>query len=152
MTPFVPPIEVGPAEGEKIFFDDTLEGACSKCHMVGDRGNKVGPDLTGAGTVLTPQYLMESILKPSEVIMKGFETMYLITTDGTAYNGVVQSQAEGEVVLLVDEESGIAEYVFHPDEIEQMQKQDISSMPGNYSETLSTKEFYGIVSYLLSLK
>ncbi|MCP5004482.1 MAG: hypothetical protein GY941_11180 [Planctomycetes bacterium] len=84
--------------------------------------------------------------------MKGFETMYLITTDGTAYNGVVQSQAEGEVVLLVDEESGIAEYVFHPDEIEQMQKQDISSMPGNYSETLSTKEFYGIVSYLLSLK
>ncbi len=151
-TSFVPPIDVGPDLGEKIFFDDTREGACSKCHMVGDKGNKVGPDLTGVGAVLTPQYLMESILKPSDVIMKGFETMYLITTDGIAYNGVVQSQTDKEIILLVDEESGIAEYTFHPDEIEKMQKQDISSMPGNFSETLSTREFYGIVSYLLSLK
>ena len=152
VLPFVPPIEVEPAVGEKIFFDNTREGVCSKCHMVGGKGNKDGPDLTGIGAVLTPQYLIESILKPSEVIAKGFETMYLKTTDGMTYNGIVQSQTEEEVVLLVEEEGEIAEHVFHPDEIEQMQKQDISNMPGNYSEILSTKEFYGIVSYLLSLK
>ena len=152
LIPFVPPIEVDPAEGEKIFFDSTREVTCSKCHMVGGKGAKVGPDLTGIGAVQTPQYLIDSILKPSEVIVKGFETMYLITTDGMAYNGIVQSQTEEEVVLLVDEEGEIAEYVFYPDEIEQMQKQDISIMPGNFSEMLTTKEFYGILSYLLSLK
>ncbi|MDR4496791.1 MAG: c-type cytochrome [Candidatus Scalindua sp.] len=152
VIPFVPPIEVDPAEGEKIFFDDTREVTCSKCHMVGGKGAKVGPDLTGIGAVQTPQYLIESILKPSQVIVNGFETMYLITTDGMAYNGIVQSQTEEEVVLLVDEEGEIAEYVFYPDEIEQMQKQDISIMPGNFGDLLTTKEFYGILSYLLSLK
>jgi putative heme-binding domain-containing protein len=152
ITPWIPPIEVDPSVGENIFFDETLAGACSKCHIVNGKGTKVGPDLTGIGAVQTPQYLIESILKPSEIIVKGFETMYLITTDGMAYNGIVQSQDEEEIVLLVDEEGVIEEYVFYPDEIEQMQKQDISMMPGNFSKMLTTDDFYGIISYLLSLK
>ncbi len=152
VIPFVPPIEVDPAVGEKIFFDKTREGACSKCHVVGGKGNDDGPELTGVGAVLTPQYLIESILKPSKIIAKGFETMYLKTKDGMTYNGVLQCETEEGVVLLVEEADEIVEHVFSPDEIEQMHKQDISNMPGNYSEILSTKEFYGIVSYLLSLK
>ncbi|MCR4288870.1 MAG: cytochrome ubiquinol oxidase subunit I, partial [Candidatus Scalindua sp.] len=149
---WTPPIEVDPSVGAKLFFDDTLDAACSKCHMVNGKGAKVGPDLTGIGAVQTPQYLIESILKPSEIIVKGFETMYLITTDGMVYNGIVQSQDEEEIVLLVDEEGEIAEYVFYPDEIAQMQKQDISMMPGNFSKMLTTNDFYGMISYLLSLK
>jgi len=149
---WVSPIEVDPSVGEKIFFDDTLDVACSKCHMVNGKGAKVGPDLTGIGAVQTPQYLMESILKPSEIIVKGFETMYLTTNDGMAYNGLLVSQDEEEVVLMVDEDGAMEEYVFYPDEIAQMQKQDISMMPGNFSELLTTKDFYGIISYLLSLK
>lgn len=152
IIPWVPPIEVDPKVGEKVFFDETRDVSCSKCHIVGGKGSKVGPELTGMGAVQTPQYIIESILKPSEVIVKGFATMYLITTDGMAYNGIIQSQSEEEVVLLVDEEGEIVEYVFYPDEIAQMQKQDISMMPGNFSEMLTTSEFYGIVSYLLSLK
>lgn len=152
IIPWVPPIEVEPKEGELVFFDETRDVSCSKCHVLSGKGSKVGPELTGIGAVQTPQYLIESILKPSEVIVKGFETMYLITTDGMAYNGIIQSQSEEEVVLLVDEEGEIVEYVFYPDEIEQMQKQDISMMPGNFSEMLTTKEFYGVISFLLSQK
>lgn len=152
VIPWVPPIEVDPKEGEKIFFDETKAAACSKCHIVGERGTKVGPDLTGIGAVQTPQYLIESVLKPSAIIVKGFETMYLITTDGMAYNGILQSQSEEEVVLLIEEEGEIVEYVFYPDEIAQMQKQDASMMPGNMSDMLTTREFYGIISYLLSQK
>ncbi len=152
VAPWVPPIAVEPSVGEKIFFDDTREVTCSKCHTVNGKGAKVGPDLTGIGAVQTPQYLIESILQPSQVIIKGFETMYLIATDGMAYTGILQSQSEEETVLLVDEEGEMVEYVFYPEEIEQMQKQDVSIMPGNFSEMLTTHEFYGIVSYLLSLK
>lgn len=152
VVPWVPPIEVDPSVGEKVFFDETRDVTCSKCHIVNGKGSKVGPELTGIGAVQTPQYLIESVLKPSAVIVKGFETMYLITTDGMAYNGIIKSQSEEEVVMLVDEEGEIAEYVFYPDEIAQMQKQDISMMPGNFSEMLTTKEFYGVISFLLSLK
>jgi putative heme-binding domain-containing protein len=152
IIPWVPPIEVDPKEGELVFFDETKDVTCSKCHVLNGKGSKVGPELTGIGAVQTPQYLIESILKPSEVIVKGFETMYLITTDGMAYNGIIQSQTDEEIVMLIDEEGEIAEYVFYPDEIEQMQKQDISMMPGNFSEMLTTKEFYGVISFLLSQK
>lgn len=152
VVPWVPPIEVDPKEGEKIFFDVTRDVACSKCHVINGKGAKVGPELTGIGAVQTPQYLIESILKPSAVIVKGYETMYLMTNDGMAYNGLLVSQNEDEVVLMVDEEGKMEEYVFYPDEIAQMQKQDVSIMPGNFSEMLTTKEFYGIVSFLLSQK
>jgi putative heme-binding domain-containing protein len=152
VVPWIPPIEVDPKEGELVFFDETRDVTCSKCHVLNGKGSKVGPELTGIGAVQTPQYLIESILKPSAVIVKGFETMYLITTDGMAYNGIIKSQSEEEVVMLVDEEGEIVEYGFYPDEIAQMQKQDISIMPGNFSEMLTTKEFYGVVSFLLSQK
>ncbi|MGR3301935.1 MAG: hypothetical protein ACUZ8I_05465 [Candidatus Scalindua sp.] len=152
VVPWVPPIDVDPKEGELIFFDDTRDVTCSKCHVMNGKGSKVGPDLTGIGAVQTPQYLIESVLKPSAVIVKGFETMYLMTNDGMAYNGLLVSQDEEEVVLMVDEEGVMEEYVFYPDEIAQMQKQDVSIMPGNLSEMLTTKEFYGIISFLLSQK
>ncbi|MGR3174687.1 MAG: hypothetical protein ACUZ8N_08830 [Candidatus Scalindua sp.] len=152
VVPWVPPIDVDPKEGELIFFDDTRDVTCSKCHVINGKGSKVGPDLTGIGAVQTPQYLIESVLKPSAVIVKGFETMYLMTNDGMVYNGLLVSQDEEEVVLMVDEEGVMEEYVFYPDEIAQMQKQDVSIMPGNLSEMLTTKEFYGIISFLLSQK
>ena len=78
--------------------------------------------------------------------------MYLITTDGMAYNGLLVSQNEEEVVLMVDEDGVMEEYVFYPDEIEQIQKQDVSIMPGNFSDMLTTKEFYGVISFLLNQK
>ena len=152
VVPWVPPIDVDPKEGELIFFDETRDVTCSKCHVMNGKGAKVGPDLTGIGAVQTPQYLIESVLKPSNVIVKGFETMYLMTNDGMAYNGLLVSQDEEEVVLMVDEDGVMEEYVFYPDEIAQMQKQDVSIMPGNLSEMLTTKEFYGIISFLLSQK
>lgn len=152
IAPWVPPIEVDPKEGELVFFDETRDVTCSKCHVLNGKGSKVGPDLTGIGAVQTPQYLVESVLKPSAVIVKGFETMYLMTTDGMAYNGLLVSQDEEEVVLMVDEDGVMEEYVFYPEEIAQMQKQDISIMPGNLSEMLTTKEFYGVISFLLNQK
>jgi putative heme-binding domain-containing protein len=152
VVPWVPPIEVDPKEGELVFFDDTRDVTCSKCHLLNGKGSKVGPDLTGIGAVQTPQYLIESVLKPSKVIVKGFETMYLMTNDGMAYNGLLVSQSEEEVVLMVDEDGKMEELVFYPDEIAQMQKQDVSIMPGNFSEMLTTKEFYGVISFLLNQK
>jgi len=152
VAPWVPPIDVDIKEGELVFFDESRGVTCSKCHVLNGKGSKVGPDLTGIGAVQTPQYLIESVLKPSEIIVKGFETMYLMTNDGMAYNGLLVSQDEDEVVLMVDEDGAMEEYVFYPDEIAQMQKQDVSIMPGNFQDMLTTKEFYGVILFLLSQK
>ncbi|MEP9409968.1 MAG: c-type cytochrome [Candidatus Brocadia sp.] len=152
VKPWVPPIAVDAKEGEKVFFDETRPVTCGKCHVVNGRGKKVGPELTGIGAIQTPEYFVESILKPSAKIVKGYETMYVITTDGIPYNGLIKSETEDELVLFLEESGEIEEVVIPKAEIAEMKKQEVSIMPGNIGELLSVRDFYGIVSYLQSLK
>ena len=152
VKPWVPPMAVDAKEGEKVFFDETRPVTCGKCHVVNGKGKKVGPELTGIGAIQTPEYFLESILKPSAKIVKGYETMYVITTDGIPYNGLIKSETEEEIVLLKEESGEIEEVTLAKSDIQEMKKQDVSIMPGNISEMLSVRDFYGIVSFLQSLK
>ncbi len=152
VKPWVPPVVVDAKEGEKVFFDETRPVTCGKCHVVNGRGKKVGPELTGIGAIQTPEYFVESILKPSAKIVKGYETMYVITSDGIPYNGLIKSETEEELVLLKEESGEIEEVVIPKSDIAEMKKQEVSIMPGNIGELLSVRDFYGIVSYLQSLK
>ena len=152
VKPWVAPVVVDAKEGEKVFFDETRPVTCGKCHVINGRGKKVGPELTGIGAIQTPEYFLESILKPSAKIVKGYETMYVITSDGIPYNGLIKSETEEELVLLKEESGEIEEVVIPKSDIAEMKKQEVSIMPGNIGELLSVRDFYGIVSFLQSLK
>ncbi|HHT9125532.1 MAG TPA: hypothetical protein ACFYD6_06890 [Candidatus Brocadiia bacterium] len=152
VKPWVPPVVVDAKVGEDIFFSETHAASCSKCHVVKGKGAKIGPDLDSIGAIQTPEYLMEAILNPSVQIVKGYETVYIITTDGIPYSGIIKNQNESEIVLAVDEGGVIEDVTIHRDEIEDMKQQEISMMPGNLNELLSVKDFYGVVNYLLTLK
>ena len=152
VKPWIPPVAVDAKEGEKIFFDETRPVTCGKCHVVNGKGEKVGPELTGIGAVQTPEYFLESILKPSAKIVKGYETMYVITTDGIPYNGLIKSETESEIVLLKEESGEIEDVIITKTDIAEMKKQEVSIMPGNIGELLSVRDFYGVISFLQSLK
>lgn len=152
VKPWVAPMVVDAKEGEKVFFDETRPVTCGKCHVVNGRGKKVGPELTGIGAIQTAEYFLESVLKPSAKIVKGYETMYVITTDGIPYNGLIKSETEEEIVLLKEESGEMEEVTIAKSDIQEMKKQEVSIMPGNIGELLSVRDFYGIVSFLQSLK
>lgn len=152
VKPWIPPVVVDAKEGERVFFDETRPVTCGKCHVVNGKGKKVGPELSGIGAIQTPEYFVESILTPSAKIVKGYETMYIITTDGIPYNGLIKSETDEEIILLKEESGEIEEIVIPKSDIEEMKKQEVSVMPGNIGELLSVRDFYGIVSFLQSLK
>jgi len=153
IKPWAPPLPADPVAGEKLFFDINGPAGCVKCHTIMNKGAKVCPDLTGIGAVQLPEYFVESILQPSAVIVNGFETVYLVDIDGVPYSGIIKRDTETELDLAVDEGgSEITVYTFGKDEIEEMAKQDVSMMPGNFSEMLSAKQLYDIVSFLVSQK
>lgn len=152
VKPWTPPMAVTAEEGEQVFFDESLDVTCGKCHMVSGKGQKVGPELTGIGAIQTPQYFVESILDPSAVIVKGFETVFVITEDGIPYNGLIKSDTEEELTLIIEESGSMEEVVIPKDEIEDMKKQEVSIMPGNISELLSVRQFYAVIEYLRNLK
>ncbi|HHT9109686.1 MAG TPA: hypothetical protein ACFYDZ_00835 [Candidatus Brocadiaceae bacterium] len=152
VKPWIAPMVVDAKEGEKVFFDDTRPVTCGKCHVANGKGKRVGPELTGIGAIQTPEYFVESILTPSKKIVKGYETMYVITNDGIPYNGLIKSETDAEIVLLKEEGGEIEEVTIPKSDIQEMKKQDVSIMPGNIGELLSVRDFYGIVSFLQSLK
>lgn len=153
VKPWVPPIAVEPTVGEGLFYSKNHQASCSKCHMINGKGEKIGPELDGIAAVQTPEYLIESILNPSAQIVKGYETVLILTKDGIPYDGIVKSQDESEIVLARDAGGGeIEEITIAKDDVEEMKQQEISMMPANLNELLNVKEFYGVVNYLLTLK
>lgn len=152
VKPWESPVAAGPEVGEQVYFSPTHQASCFKCHVVKGRGTQIGPDLSTIGAVQTPQYIIDSILDPSKEIVKGYETVLILTKDGIPYDGVIKSQNESEIILARNVGGEIEELAISKDEIEEMKKQELSMMPGNDSEILSVKEFYGLVNYLLTLK
>ena len=57
-----------PERGLKIF---DREG-CIACHQVGELGRGICPDLTSIGSSQSAKYILESIIEPTKVIVKGY--------------------------------------------------------------------------------
>src|SRR5207245_800185 len=76
-----------PGRGAVIFYRPDL--ACARCHTASEDGSRLGPDLTKLGKEATDAYLVESILSPSKVIKKGFETVAIVTKAGNTVTGLL---------------------------------------------------------------
>jgi hypothetical protein len=72
------------SRGAVVFYRPDL--LCTRCHTPGEDSGKLGPDLAKAGKEATDVYLVESILLPSKVIKKGFETVTLTTKAGKIWD------------------------------------------------------------------
>src|SRR5438094_57068 len=75
--------------GALIFFQPAL--TCAKCHDAAG-GTLLGPDLSRGGKDVTAEHLVESVLFPSKVIKKGYETVTVTTTDGRTITGLVAAE------------------------------------------------------------
>ncbi len=65
---------VGVAQRGADIFHNHL-ARCVLCHALKGEGSTVGPALDGIASRATPEYLKESLLEPSKVIAKGFESL-----------------------------------------------------------------------------
>lgn len=68
-----------------IFAGDSSRGAavfeaqgCNRCHRVTAEGPEIGPDLSAIGAAQSPEYLLESVLDPRAVIVRGYGTIVVI--------------------------------------------------------------------------
>jgi cytochrome c2 len=59
---FKPYLPGDPEKGKEIFFNPDSKTPCAKCHTVGDKGGKVGPELTNVAGTRDLPYIVESVL------------------------------------------------------------------------------------------
>ncbi len=136
-----------PEKGSEIFFGKT-ELSCVRCHKVDRAGGEVGPALTVIGKEKDRKYLLEAICLPSAQIAKGFETAVIADIDGEVSTGIVKSETDDYIELLLADGSvsRIAQ-----DDIEARRKGK-SSMPDDLTKHMAARELRDLVAYLASLK
>ena len=162
--------------GAIVFYQPYL--ACSKCH-VASRGQKpihsgflrqvaskpihsgslrqvaskpIGPDLSTVDPKNSNQHLVESILDPSKVIRKGFETIVAVKDNGVSVTGLLSQQDDKQLVLKDATGNGklITLQKATLDDIVQSKQ---SIMPaGQVNVLTSRQQFLDLVKYLMEIR
>jgi putative membrane-bound dehydrogenase-like protein len=139
----------GDAErGRKLFFDaERLQ--CSKCHRVGDQGERIGPELTGLGDRFSRIHIVESILEPSRTVATGYQTVAFVLRDGRVLTGIKIGETD-DMLKLADNEG--KKHVVMKADIEEQKTQPQSTMPDGLVKQLTADQFVDLIGYLASLK
>jgi putative membrane-bound dehydrogenase-like protein len=135
-----------PERGRKVF-DDVEKSLCLKCHRIGEKGERIGPDLSGIGARFSRVAIIESILEPSRSIAPGFDSVTMALKDGRVLNGLRVAESEG-VVTLADQDG--QKHTIPRAEIEAVRSQPVSLMPEGLERRLTPQEFVDLVAYLIN--
>ncbi|MEM9644538.1 MAG: hypothetical protein AAF989_06060, partial [Planctomycetota bacterium] len=138
-------VEGESSHGRALFLSDRL--SCSNCHSAAGFGGGVGPDLTNIAQKHAPEVMLEGIVNPSAAISTGFETMTVLTVDGTLVSGLTVSA--GDPVVLKDA-SG-KNHAIAQDDIEEMLASKNSMMP-ELKNQLTAQEVASLLAFLREMQ
>ena len=136
-----------PAAGRKLFFDLKGKAQCAKCHTVGGDGGRVGPTLDRIASRRAPEFVMESILLPSQEIAPEYEAVAVATKDGRIITGLRVNETNFSIQL--HEENGRF-HSFLKRDLEEVKVMKKSLMPENIAELLTVKELHDLFAFLMT--
>ncbi len=135
--------------GEKLFFDKKSQFTCNKCHALNRRGGGIGPTMDRIASRRSQQYLMESIVNPSQDIDPRYEQVLVVTEAGKAITGIRVNETNFSVQLR--EQNGQF-HSFNKRDLEETQPLKTSIMPGNMNELLSVQQLHDLHAFLMTLE
>ena len=128
-----------------------VELNCVRCHAAGEESVRLGPDLAMIGKDTPDVHLIESILLPSKVIKKGFETVVITTKAGKTLTGLV-AEERGDAVILRDSTQDGKLITILKKDIEERNDKGPSLMPEGLVNILSGRqEFLDLIRYLMEI-
>jgi cytochrome c oxidase cbb3-type subunit III len=144
------------AHGKELF---NGSAACSTCHMIQGKGGRLGPDLSTTGSARSADYLVESVRSPSRRLAQGiseamkefsqeYETVTVVTADGTKFLGVVLNEDHFTLQMMDTREQL---HLFEKDELRSLEKSRESLMPAYDQKTLGDKDLEDVIAYLLAV-
>jgi putative heme-binding domain-containing protein len=131
--------------GRDLF--DTI--GCAKCHIVGNKGGNLGPELTKINEKYQAPDLLLHILDPSQAIEEKYQP-YLIETDREMISGIVVEQNERELKLAANPADPNDLTVISRDEVKVIRPSKVSTMPTGLLTTLEKEEIYDLLAFINS--
>jgi len=133
-----------PQKGENIY----RRLNCMSCHAIGGAGGTIGSDLSSLGANAPTDYIIQSILSPSEDIKDGFELNRIVKKDGTVITGYVARETSSEVII---EDMAGQEISIPQSQINVHETVPGSLMPPGLTAPLERKEFIDLIGFLSKL-
>ena len=125
--------------------------SCTKCHAAGDNDKPLGPDLAKGNKELKPVQIVESILHPSKVIKKGFDTVTITTLKGKSVSGLFVEDRDDAIVYRSLELSGKT-ITLPKSQVDEFVRSKQSIMPkGLVNQLSSRQQFLDLVRYLIEI-
>jgi len=130
--------------GERVF-----SARCIRCHQVGDRGGRLGPDLTRIGLTRARATLTNQIRGAVEDLPAGYEPVTLTTPQGRAVRGVKKNEDVFSVQIM-DTNERIQGYL--RSDLREVRDEKRSLMPRFGPDVLNESELDDLLSYLATLR
>ena len=138
--------EGNPGRGRAVYERAAL--ACMVCHRIGSEGGIIGPDLSSIGASAPPDYLLESLLSPSEKIKEGYRMSVITFKNGNVVSGAINRETRDALVLR----SAFGRETRIPrKDIASRETSPVSMMPGGLVAGLREDELVDLLAYLSSL-
>jgi cytochrome c oxidase cbb3-type subunit 3 len=119
LSTVAPVLNGNPAAGEALFWG---KGDCGRCHQIGSRGNRLGPDLARGSRRSNAENLKKAIVDPKDNFS----------------------------ARLVDESGN--EHTFLRDEVTSVTREMRSTMPDNYGKIFNEAELNDLVAYIVKTR
>ena len=132
--------------GRELFYGE--RAACSKCHAMEQNSTvaMIGPSLFNSPS-REIDAMIRDIVEPSAMINPDHLGYVCLTKDGSTITGTLLEQSESEIVLGTLKGERVTVSMSNVDELKLSK---VSSMPGDYSQRLTTTELQDIVAFLIS--
>jgi putative heme-binding domain-containing protein len=100
---------------------------------------------------MTPEELVDSILRPSKLIHKDFAQVTVLDADGKVHTGIRVSENDQEIVLR--NLAAPKPIKIKRDDIDEITDSKVSLMPENLAKQLkSRKDFNDLMKYIIELR
>jgi putative heme-binding domain-containing protein len=122
---------------------------CVSCHRVGDRGGRLGPDLSRVGAARSQSALVREIRTPSEWMAPTYEPVTLVMKDGQKIRGIKKNE-DVFTIQVMDTRERIQGYL--KSNLQEVIYEKSSLMPEYGRDRLSDTDLNDLVGYLSTLR
>jgi putative heme-binding domain-containing protein len=122
---------------------------CASCHRVGDRGGRLGPDLSRVGAARSQSALVREIRTPSEWMPPSFEPVTLVLKDGQKIRGLKKNEDVFSIQVM-DTRERIQGYL--KSSLQEVIDEKASLMPEYGLDRLTDAQLNDVVGYLSTLR
>ncbi len=134
-----------PANGQAIFEG---KGACLSCHRVGDRGSRMGPNLSDIATQRSVEDLQKALTDPNQEVAPENRLYRVVTKDGKEITGKLLNQGIYSLQMLDSKQHLVA---FQKSNLREFNFVRTPPMP-SYRDKLTAPEQTDLIAYLATLK